>query len=479
MTILYSGISFRDEDISEFFTLMTPDECIKNGQQVLLEDPNTKIQVEGSKEAEDQIFSGTNKTARGMHILCAGLSTNIVQGTTGLIGMEIKTDVCYVKYNKTLANYLAMDGDLNNPSEKTERIINEIYKRSCTFNKKSDRLVSVKVVEQDHHCYFQDLSSEASYKKVTDIVGYIAITLASLGIVGNGVRLSVHLSTRCDKKQSVYFVTKGLSETFLLVCIILQVSCIFITDSTTVTTDYLHPILYQFSLFSRNWITVIIGIEKCLVVWAPFFARAHFTRGLEIKLSLITVGIAAIFTAIDFLTKHFISYLTSIIDTDNLFIGGEIKMPIYSVVIHSLLPWVIVVISSVVAALGIRLSRKKRDELRNRSTIKRAKPSIRMGKESKEPEENDNGNPTAPVLLCLLAFIVSSVPVVVYVISINIGDTVVEVFLSYKATLVIGMVSVFFAIIGYSMDFYVLLAGRAEFREQLKENLFSLKNICL
>ncbi len=237
------------------------------------------------------------------------------------------------------------------------------------------------------------------------------------------------------------------------------------TDPTTIITDYFHPILYQFSLFSRSWITVVIGVEKLLAVWAPFFARAHFDRGLEIKLSLITVGIAAVFTAGDFLTKHFTSYLARVMNIEYLFVGGEIKMPLYSVIICSLLPWVIVLVCSVVTVLGIRSSRKKRAKLTNT-----------RNREGNDQADNNTSDLMVPVFLCLLAFIISSIPVVMYTVLVTIGNTLESAILSDKALVIMGMVYLFSDLIGYSIDFYVSLAVREEFRQQLKANLLSIEN---
>ncbi len=465
--ILHLGLSFQDDDISEFITLMTTDECIKHGQKILQAEPNARIQVAGSKEAEDKMFEGTNRTGGGMHILCAGHSMPDKLGTTSMIPTEIIGHMCYVMYNETLENYLAMDRDLNNPSEQTQTLLKEIYTSSCTFKQKSDKVVSVKLVEKEHQCYFDKLSKDMSpilYSKMKDLAAYIAIVLGGLGILGNGIGLSVHFSTGCDKKQSVYFVTKGFSDSLLLACTIIQGSLTLETDPNLIIADYWHPILYQFSLFSRNWITVVIGLEKVLAVWAPFFARAHFGRGLEIKLSLITVGIASVFTAGDFLTRHFISYLARVIDIKYLLIGGEIKMPIYSVVIFSLLPWVIVVVCSVITVVGIKSSRKKRARLTNQE-----------GNDQVDNNTHDNGD----LILCLLAFIISNVPVVIYAVLLTIGNTLenaILVILRGKTTVIMGMVYLFFNLIGYSMDFYVSLAAREGFREQLKANMLSIKN---
>ena len=446
---------------------MTPDECIKNGQQIVREN-KLDVQVEGSEKAEETMFEGTNRTAKRMHIICAGLSTHNVHSTTALVPVTITANVCYVRHNKTLTNYLEMDGDLKNPSEKTKELLKTIYTRSCSFNKKSDKLVSLKVVQQSEECYFRELTLTALSRAVyemTNVAVYIVIPLAGLGIVGNIVALSVHLSTRCDKKQSVHFVVKGLSEVLLLVCIILQASFIFM-DNPSPTADilvyYLHPNLYHFSLFCRNWVTVIIGIEKCLAVWAPFFAMAHFNRCLEIKLSLITVGIAGIFTAGDFLTKYFISDLIDLVDIDILFIGGKIKMALFSVIIHSLLPWVIVLICSVVAVSGVKSFRKKRAELSNRRA-------------EEGNDQAENSDLVKPVLLCLLAFIISGIPVVMYMVVITIGSTLEKAIFSDNASVIMGMVSVLSNIIGFSMDFYVSLAAREDFREQL----YAMKNLCM
>ncbi len=173
---MHSGLSFRDDEISEFFTLMTIDECIKHGQKVLREEPNAQIQVAGSKEVEDKILEGTNRTGGGMHILCARLSMPAVVGTAGMVPSKIKSNLCYVKYNETLANNLAMDGDMSNPSEQTQKLMKEIYTSSCTFNKKIDKVVSVKLIEQENQCYFPLLSkgmSQVLYLKMVQIAGYI------------------------------------------------------------------------------------------------------------------------------------------------------------------------------------------------------------------------------------------------------------------------------------------------------------------
>ncbi len=466
------GVSLKDDDVSEFLTVMTKEKCIADGQQLLQEDPNASVLVAGSKDAEEKVFEGSNRTGGGMHILCAGLSTKNEHGTTGLISTDIKTELCYVPYNETLANYLLMDEELNDPSEKTERLINTIYRSSCTFNKHLNKLVSVKVVDHGDQCYFHKLSSERrliKYEETVHIIGIFAIIMASLGIIGNGMGLSVHLSTRCEKRQSVYFVTKGLSEILLLGSIILKVSFNF-TENTTdiIIPDYLHPILYQLSLFGRNWITVVLGIEKCLAVWAPFFARAHFGRGLEIKISLITVGISTVYTSCDFLTMHFISYLARVIDTDNLFVGSEIKMPIYSVIIYSLLPWTIVLISSIVAVVGVILSRKKRADLTNASA-----------QEGNDQADSNNSDLVLPVLFNLFSFIISNIPVVMYIALVTVENTIEKVLLSDKYAIIIGAISLFFNIIGFSMDFYLSLAVREGFGDQFKANMHSIKNIFL
>ncbi len=137
-SILYTDISLGDDDITEFFTLMTPDECIKNGQQIVREN-KLDVQVEGSEKAEEKMFEGTNRTAKRMHIICAGLSTHNVHSTTALVPVTITTNVCYVRHNQTLTDYLEMDGDLKNPSENTKELLKTIYTivdrpRSQNFN---------------------------------------------------------------------------------------------------------------------------------------------------------------------------------------------------------------------------------------------------------------------------------------------------------------------------------------------------------
>ncbi len=318
--MLFPGISLTDDDLAEFIVIMTRDECIKQGQQLLQENPDAQLTVGGDKEAENKIYEATNKTKRGNHILCAGLRAKDTPVTKENFQKlpEVKSDLCYVIHNDTLANYIAMDGGLKEPSETTQGLIKAIYKSSCLFNEQLDKLVSVKVVEHTDQCHFQSLAFEGEDREIdttyiTSILFYIAVILASVGIIGNAVSLSVHLRRKCQNRQSVYLATKGLSEIFLLACMIAQVSIFYVGDVIHIITMYLYPILFQLSMFSRNWIMVVIGIEKCLAVWAPFFTRAHLGRGLEIKFSLGTVFAAVLFTTCDFLIKHFRSDLMNII----------------------------------------------------------------------------------------------------------------------------------------------------------------------
>ncbi len=461
--MLFLGISLLDDDMSDFFTVMTMEECIRDGQELLRKEPNANIEIAGSRSdyMAEGIFEGTNRTYSGTHILCAGLRGRNTKSTNSLKPMNIRSELCYVKYNKTLANYVDMDRELNQTSEKTERLINSLYTRFCTFNEKSEKLVSVKVVERSDQCNFHMFSSQLALGNDEGLFGrngvYIAIIMASIGIVGNVLSLSVYLSRGYQHKQSVYFAAKSIFEILSLICTIISLSLFFIGNDIII--DYVYPIFYQFSLFGRNWITVVIGIEKCIAVLAPFYARAHLRRSLAIKLSLIMLVAAILFTISDFLTIHFISDLAKIMNVDYLFIGGEVKMPIYSVAISFLLPWIIVLSCSVVTVLGIRSFRKKRAKLRN--------PGNQEGENQTQP---DNSDLILPVLLCLVSFLVFSVPVVMHATLTALSSTLDKIFLSHKIIEILGVLIIFFNIIGFSMDFYLSIAVQQEFRNRLKAN---------
>ncbi len=337
---------------------MTMEECIREGQQLLRRDPNAHQEVVGSNDMADQIFEGTNGTHSNNHILCAEVRTKGIQIVDSTRPMDIRTELCYVKHNQTLVNSIENDMELSQRSEKTERLINSIFTGSCQFDKKSERLVSVKVVESPEQCNVHTLLS----KKTRGNAGmehlsksrpaiYAAIVLSTIGIFGNGLSLSVYLNPGYQHKQSVYFMAKGLCEILSLICTVMYVSLFLLSND--IMTHYVHPLLYQFAVFCRNWITMVIGVEKCLAVWAPFMARAYFGRGLSIKFSLATISAAVLFTCADFLTKYFASDLDKLINIDYLFIGGQVKMAILSVIICTLLPWTIVLLCSVVTVLGI------------------------------------------------------------------------------------------------------------------------------
>ncbi len=392
--------------------------------------------------------------------------------TTGLKPRNIRRDICYVRYNETLANYVPLDRESNETSERAEtELMKAIYSSSCSFDEQSENLVALMLVEETDQCQFGTLSSRvARQEKGTGHIGsigaYIAIILTTGGIAGNTISLSILLSTEYQKRHSVYSVAKGLSEIMLLLCTILQLSLFFSGNANAVITDYLHPVFYQFALFSRSWITVVIGIEKCIAVWAPFYARAHLGRGMEIKMAFIIVAISISFTVGDFLTKYFMSELNSVIDIDNLFIGNEVKIAIYSVAISFFLPWIIVDICSVLGVLGVRSIRKKRYRLTRQTS-----------KTGNDKAKDDNNDLVLPVLLNLLSFLVCCFPCIMYATFLVASATLENTFLTYEIIGITGIVSIFFNIIGFSMDFYLSLARQPEFRQLLKTKLTSVQNI--
>ncbi len=450
---------------------MTMEECIKKGQQLLRRDPDAHVEVAGSDDMAQQIFEGTNRTHSNRHILCAGVRTKGIQIVDSTRPMDIRTELCYVKHNQTLVNFIESDKELNQRSEKTERLINSMFTDSCQFDKKSERLVSIKVVESPERCNVHALSLKVSrgnagmehLSKARPAI-YVAIVLTTIGFFGNCLSLSVYLHPGYQHKQSVYFMAKGLCEMLSLICTVMHVSQFLLSND--IMTHYVHPLLYQFAVFCRNWITTVIGVEKCLAVWAPFMARAYFGRGLSIKLSLGTISLAVLFTCGDFLAKYFVSDLDKLINIDYLFVGGEVRMAIFSVIICTLLPWTIVLLCSVVTVLGIRSFRKKRAELTNRAT-----------QSGENQQQNDNNDLILPVLLCLFSFLVFSTPVVMHAVLTALTSTLETIFISLDIIEDLNLVVVFFNIFGFSMDFYLSIAAQQEFRDKLKENLLSIKNI--
>ena len=467
----FLGLSLLDEDVSDFFTVMTMEECIREGQQLLRKDPDANLEVVGSEDMAEQIYKGTNRTQRNSHILCAGLRSKGLQIADSPKPMNIRSQLCYVGYNQTLADNSEIKRELNERNEKTERLIKSIFIGSCPFDEKSERLVSLKVVESPDQCNIHDLSLKISMgSQGMEILGkskpaiYVAIVLATFGFFGNLLSCSVYLSPGYHHKQIVYFMAKVLCEMLALICTVIYVSLLL--SPNDIMTGYVYPILYQFAMFARNWITVVIGVEKCVAVWAPFMARAYFGRGLSIKVSLAIITIAVLFTSADFLTKYFASDLAKFINIDYLFIGGEVKLAILCAIFCTLLPWTIVLLCSVVTVLGIRSSRKKRAELTNRAH-----------QSGENQQQNDNNDLILPVLLSMFSFIVFSIPVVMHAVLTALTSTLETLFLSLGIIENLKLVVIFFNIIGFSMDFYLLFAAQTEFRAKLKENFISTTNI--
>ncbi len=56
-------------------------------------------------------------------------------------------------------------------------------------------------------------------------------------------------------------------------------------------------------------------------------------------------------------------------------------------------------------------------------------------------------------------------------------STLETLFLSLDIIEDLNLVILFFNIFGFSMDFYLSIAAQQEFRDKLKENLLSIKNI--
>ncbi len=136
-------------------------------------------------------------------------------------------------------------------------------------------------------------------------------------------------------------------------------------------------------------------------------------------------------------------------------------MAISTVVISFLLPWAITLICSVIAVLGVKSQRKKRAKLTNNIT--------QRGTGQVE-------NLALPVFLCIFSFLICSIPVVMHTVQITVSTKLTHMFLSVKVIAISGVVASFFNIVGFSLDFYLSLATRPDFRKQVKANLCCRKN---
>ena len=461
-----------------YLRIMSGEECVQETVEGLKNNPEAAV-ISNSQMMENRIFETLNTTQKASHLLC---------GTYQYTGEYESSELCMVKYNDTLAEYLEMERVSNKTDHKSQKLMREIYFKSCSFNPEEGTFKSVKLVESTDQCEVYSVLMRVLYViEIIDLkIVYSTLVIASIGCVGNICAIAVYLSGEYQRVQhiSVYMLVKNAFELIEYVNVFIYFSSlkIFIDNdrdqwnSFTGKTHHDHvikygvPIVFLLSVVGRSWISAVLAIERCTAVWAPFWAREHLGRPLAIKLSVATIIGSVIFTAVDFLLSHYRISIGNI--AKGMFIGGGHKVAILNMIFSFLVPWLIVLICTVATSIGMKLSSRRRLQMMGR------RENQSQGGTSQRNNAID-GVLVRMVLLSMVSFIISSVPFISEIVILIMGSTTQRFIESSKTIDIIGVVEIYFLLISYALDFYFALFTRPEFRKQLNKYAKSIKSLVI
>ncbi len=443
-----------DDDMKGFLTIMTVEECIKMTREILNNDP-LALHVANTQHIDDAIREGLNKTRAPGHLLCAQL-----EGNDG----DMMVEVCSVIYNHTLASNIETYYELHGNKEFHGTIVKEIYENSCSYDRNRHKLVEVKVVSSVQQCAIFNLALKPTLIFQPRVL-IPAIVLACFCAVTNILAMTVYLSTDYQRSYhiSVYFLVKALfDELFLIIMVIFLLGLLKPGIFYWVLRDIIYIVVVKLSYVGHNWISAVLSIERSIAVLAPMFARAHFGRCLSIKVSIGTAVASVLIVTADTLIIHFKTALANIFSVDDLFMGGEIKMAFHFLILAFLLPWIIVLVCTILTAIAIKISSIRRARLTN---------STSSGPHTQQSEtQNTNTAVFKMGLICLIAFLITGAPFISAIIIVIVGSTPVKMLGSSLGIEIYSVFSLFFTIICFSLDFFLMLL-QVEFRRQLKRNI--------
>ena len=449
------GISPEDDDMQGFLIVVPMAQCIQTMRSNLKEDPQMQV-VTNNAEIEERIFE--NMT-RSNHYLCAAYQ---------IIGSNVVSDLCMVKYNKTLDASLKADQEVKQRSRKTEKLIHEIYNKSCYPDPSlSGHQVSIEVVESYAQCKSQVLSLQIFFSKITttDVVKYTGIIIAVIGISGNlvGILGFIGSDYQSTHKTCIYFVVKMVFETLqLIISIWFNLSLmgnkfnlsLMGNKETKYWETFAYRVTRQLAATGKNWFSVIIGFEQCLAVIFPFFAREYLRKSVAQKVTTVTIILCVVSTLVDTTVYYFASHNVK-----------DYNIVLHTIIITTFLPWTMALICSVVTVIGFKLARKRRQE----------QLAAANAAQNQQSSANDNNYLLERIIFfSIITFMISNLPLVCeYVLLIMSQKRAI----SDRLFDVIVLVSYYFILIGDSISFYLFLVSLQEFRAQLKKHFLTVKDI--
>ncbi len=451
-------VSFSDEDMQGFIELSTGDKCIESNRADLRKDPD-RIMVTNNGQMEEKIYEGMNKTH---HYLCAEHRND---------GPHVTSDLCVVPFDEQLYR---QDQLLNGTHRERNNVINGMYKKFCNLEADNNS-VSVKLVESSDQCKNHVVMLQIILSSVinTKIVVYISNVVATIGLIGNFLALSIFLSKDYQQahKTCIYFVAKTTFESMHLVLTMWYTHSL-VKELKGNKDKYLealiHGALKLMVVGGRHWMVTIISIEQCLAVKKPFLARQYLRKSTSIKVTVTAVIVDIMYTTTDVLIQYFFSGKILTYETNLRFVTKEAKIILHTVGITYIVPWSIAFICTVLTAIGLKRAMKRRAAMTQQTA----------GQNSQQnPNWKNDFLMTRIIMFSLISVIISNIPIIMEYVLLIVFETEMIMKIG-KGVDIIILVAIFCHLVGNSLDFYLFLVSNRDFRGQFIKNFLSVVSSC-